>query len=405
MSFEKEMAELFPQVGHLIDGQRLVYLDSAATSLKPRPVVEAVAEHMRFQTANVHRGAHRLSDMATEAFESTRDLVAQYLGASSRNEIIFTRGTTEGLNLLARSLGGQILGEGDEILISQMEHHSNIVPWHMIAAEKKAVVRFVPVLEEGSLDFEGFKKLLSPKTKIVSLVHLSNALGTVNDVKKFFAQARAVGAKTIVDAAQSAVDGALKVQDLEADFLVFSGHKIFAPTGVGVLYGREELLNSMPPYQGGGSMISEVREDRVTFLDSPHRFEAGTPAIAEVAGLKAALTLIQQIGAEALARHERKLRDLVDDEFAKIPGLRRIGQAPSRKHIASFLLADAHPSDVGAILDEQGIAVRAGHHCCQPLMQRFGIPGTVRASFSVYNTEDDIYELAEGLRKAEELLT
>lgn len=404
MSFEKEMAEFFPQLAVPVRGRRLIYLDSAATALKPRPVIEAVANHMSRHVANVHRGAHWLSDEATEAFESAREYVARYLGAASKNEIVFTKGTTEGLNLLARSLGSTVLNEGDEILLSQMEHHSNIVPWQMIATERKARVRFTPVLEDGSLDFAGYKQLLSPKTKIVSLVHLSNALGTANDLKPFFAEAKKVGAKTVVDAAQSAVDGGLNVGQLGCDFLVFSGHKVFGPTGVGVLFGRTEDLDALPPYQGGGSMISEVREEGVTFLNSPHRFEAGTPPIAEVIGLKAALQFIDSVGPANLASHEKKLRALVDDELTRVPGLKRIGLAPERRHIVSFLIGDAHPSDVGAILDEQGVAVRAGHHCCQPLMRRFGIPGTVRASFSIYNTEADVHELIRGLKKAGELL-
>ncbi len=404
MSLEREIAEAFPQLKRQVRGQDLVYLDSAATALKPRAVIEAVDQHLRLGAANVHRGAHVLSDEATAAFEAVREKVAGFVGAASKNEIVFLRGTTEAINLLARSLGGTVLNEGDEILLSQMEHHSNIVPWQMIAQEKKARVRFVPVRDDGSLDFEEFKSLLSSRTKIVSLVHLSNSLGTLNPLARFFAEARKRGAACVADAAQSAAALQLDVQTLGCDFLAFSGHKAFAPTGVGVLYGRAEWLEKLPPYQGGGSMITEVTEQGFGFLPPPHRFEAGTPPIAEVIGLGAALDFINELGFDRIVSHEKRIYRAAEDALSAIPGLRRIGTAPERSHALSFLLGKAHPSDVGAILDEQGIAVRAGHHCCQPLMKRFGIPGTVRASFSVYTREQDIDRLAKGLKKAQELL-
>lgn len=404
MGVEREITQMFPQLSRQVRGKRLVYLDSAATSLKPVEVIEAVAKHMREQTANVHRGAHLLSDEATQMFEDVREKARVFVGADSKNEIVFTRGTTEGINLLARSLGSVVLNEGDEIILSQMEHHSNIVPWQMIAKEKRAKVRFVPVLNDGTLDFDGFQKMLSRKVKIVSLVHLSNALGTVNPLSKFFAEAHKHGALCVADAAQSIAAGKMDVRQLNCDFMVFSAHKAFGPTGVGVLYGKSEWLEKMPPYQGGGSMITEVREDGVDFLPPPHRFEAGTPAIAEIAGLGAAINFMNKIGFEFISRHEQKLAVVAREALASIPGLRRIGQAPEQKHVISFLIEGAHPSDVGAILDEQGIAIRAGHHCCQPLMKRFGIPGTARASFSVYSTESDIEQLAQGLKKAGELL-
>ncbi len=404
MGLEQEIAQLFPQLQREVRGKRLVYLDSAATALKPLPVIEAVTKHMREQSANVHRGAHFIADEGTQMFEDVREKVKTFVGADSKNEIIFTRGTTDGLNLLARSLGSMALHEGDEIILSQMEHHSNIVPWQLIAKEKRAKIRFVPVLDDGTLDFDAYLKMLSRQVKIVSLVHLSNALGTVNPLSKFFVEAHKHGAFCVADAAQSVAAGRMNVRQLNADFLVFSGHKVFGPTGVGVLYGKSEWLEKMPPYQGGGSMISEVREDGVEFLPPPHRFEAGTPSITEVIGLGAAVDFMNKIGFEFISRHEQKLAAIAKEELSHIAGLRRIGQAADQKHVISFLLEGAHPSDVGAILDEQGIAIRAGHHCCQPLMKRFGIPGTVRASFSVYSTEADIAQLVHGLKKAKEML-
>lgn len=401
---DKELFELFPQLKRQVRGQGLVYLDSAATSLKPRPVIEAITKHLSTDVANVHRGAHALSDEATSAFEDVREKVRGFTGAQSKSEIIFTRGTTESMNLVARSLGGSILQPGDEILLSQMEHHSNIVPWQMIAAEKKASVKFVPVLDDGSLDFDGFKKLLSSKTKIVSLVHLSNSLGTLNPLAKFFAESKKVNAVGVVDAAQSVAAVPLKVNELGCDFLAFSGHKAFAPTGVGVLYGKAAWLEKIPPYQGGGSMIAEVRENGVDFLTPPHKFEAGTPPIAEVIALGTALDFMREIGFDKIAKHENEIYQMAESEIESIKGIRRIGKASQRSHALSFIFEGSHPSDVGAILDEQGIAVRAGHHCCQPLMKRFGIPGTVRASFSVYTREQDIMRLKKGLVKAQEML-
>lgn len=405
MSLDQDVAELFPQLKRLVREKRMVYLDSAATTLKPLSVIEAVRQSMMNETANVHRGAHLLSDEATEQFEKVREKVRAFIGADSASEIIFTRGTTEGINLLAQTLGRSTLAEGDEILLSQMEHHSNIVPWQMIAAEKRAVVRFVPVLDNGALDLEVFKKMLSSKTKIVSLVHLSNALGTVNPLGEFFKLAHAVGAVCVADAAQSISLLPIQVASMGCDFLVFSAHKIFGPTGVGVLYGKKQLLGSLPPYQGGGSMINEVTEEGSTYLGIPHRFEAGTPAIAEVMGLGAALDFVHGLGFENIKSHERVILRLAEEQLMTIGRIRRIGTAEARGHVLSFLLEGSHPSDVGAILDEQGIAVRTGHHCCQPLMKRFGIPGTVRASFSVYTSEADVMEFINGVKKAKELLS
>ncbi|NJL24638.1 MAG: cysteine desulfurase [Calothrix sp. SM1_5_4] len=401
----KKSASTSPQLRRQVRGRRLIYLDNAATTLKPLPVIEAVREHMSLGAANVHRGAHLLSDEATDRFEAVRERARAFLGAESKSEVIFTRGTTEGMNLLAHSLSRVILNEDDEIILSQMEHHSNIVPWQIAARERRARVRFVPVLDDGSLDYAAFEAMLSPRAKIVSLVHLSNALGTLNPLARFFAAAREVGAVCVADAAQSASVYPLDVKGLGCDFLALSGHKMFGPTGVGVLYGRLSWLEKLPPYQGGGSMISEVREDGVDFLPPPHRFEAGTPPIAEVLGLGEAMKFITEIGFDQLKAHERAIMSLAEEGLARIPDVRRIGTAPEHSHVLSFLLGRSHPSDVGAILDEQGVAVRAGHHCCQPLMRRFGIPGTVRASFSVYTSEEDIRDFLISVQKAKDLLS
>lgn len=404
MSWISEVRAQFPQLNREARGQKLIYLDSGATTLKPRSVIDAVQKSMSLQTANVHRGAHILSDEATDMFEGVREKVRAFLNAKSKNEIVFTKGTTEGINLLASTLAKTQLKQDDEILLSQMEHHSNIVPWQILVESYGVKVRFAPVNEDGTLDFEEFKDMLNPRTKIVSLVHLSNALGTINPLEKFFAAAKEVGAITIADAAQSISVMPIDVQRLGADFLVFSGHKLFAPTGVGVLYGREELLNSLPPYQGGGSMIDAVTESGVTFLKAPHRFEAGTPAIAEVIGLGAAVDFVKSLGFDQIQAHEKQMMKLTEESLDGFDPIERYGLAPNRSHVYSFIIDSHHPSDVGAILDEQGIAVRAGHHCCQPLMKRFGIPGTVRASFSVYTDESDILAFVNGVKKAMELL-
>jgi cysteine desulfurase/selenocysteine lyase len=403
MSLSLDVRDQFPQLARAVRGNKLVYLDSAATTLKPRSVIEAMNAHMSNEAANVHRGAHILSDEATEKFENVREKARAFVGAASKSEIIFTSGTTGGLNLLAHTFGRQ-LQPGDEILLSQMEHHSNIVPWQMIAQEKGAVVKFAPILDDGSLDRTAFKKLLSNSTKIVSLVHLSNALGTLNPLKELFAEARAVGAICVADAAQSVSYTKIDVRDLGADFLAMSAHKLFGPTGLGFLYGRLDLLEKLPPYQGGGSMISEVSEQGVTFLAPPHRFEAGTPAIAEVVGFGAALDFVTSLGFDNVQKHEKEIMASAEDLTKDIAGLRRIGRAPQRGHVFSFLLEGSHPSDVGAILDEQGVAVRAGHHCCQPLMKRLNISWTVRASFSVYTSEEDVERFAQAVRKAKEML-
>lgn len=388
----------FPQLQLQVNGKPLVYLDSAASALKPRSVIEKMRDYMEMGAANVHRGAHHLSDVATDEYESVRDLVAQFISAKSSSEIVFTGGTTAGLNLIAYSLARSILKEGDEILLSQMEHHSNVVPWQMAAKEKHAVVRFVPVNEDGSFDRVAYRSMLNPKTKIVAITQLSNALGTWNELKDLVAEARKQGAYFVVDAAQSITARPVSVQDIDCDFLVFSGHKLFGPTGVGVLYGKEEVLKDMPPFFGGGSMIEQVTEKNVTFLSPPHRFEAGTPPIGEVLALGEAIRFYNKLDAQALIKNDRELLRFAQAELSKLE-ISVLAPNVDRSHVLSFNVAGAHPSDVGAMLNEQGIAVRAGHHCCQPLMARFKIPGTVRASFSIYSSEEDVAKLVTALKK------
>lgn len=404
MSFYAEMQKLFPQVTQQVRGQRLIYLDSAATALKPISVIEAVRQDMSFHSANVHRGAHYLADKGTERYEGVRQKVADFVGADLASEIIFTRGTTESLNLAAFSLSEELLKADDVILVSQMEHHSNIVPWQLAAQRHGAQVQFIPVTEKGELDFVAFKQMLSSKVKIVSLVHLSNALGTLNPVSDFFVEAKKVGAVCVLDAAQSVAAMKLDVSELQCDFLAFSGHKLFGPNGVGVLYGKQEWLERIPPYQGGGSMIADVSESGVSFLPPPQKFEAGTPPISQVVGLGAAIDFVKGIGFKEIHTHEQKLLYTLSEELNKWPEINRLGTPSPHTNIFSFTYSNHHPSDVAAILDEQNIAVRAGHHCCQPLMKRLNIVGTVRASFSIYNSEEDVQGLITGLKKAKELL-
>lgn len=394
----QNIREQFPQLGLKKNGQSLVYLDSAATALKPRVVIEKMRMHFESGVANVHRGAHHLSDIATDEYETTRELMAKLIHAKSSSEIVFTSGTTAGVNLVAYSLARFILKEGDEILLTQMEHHSNIVPWQMVAKEKKAVVRFAPVLEDGSLDRKAYRSMLGPKTKIVSMTQLSNALGTWNELKEIVAEARKQGAYFMIDAAQSISARPIDVQDLDCDFLVMSGHKLFGPTGVGVLYGKEQVLKDMPPFHGGGSMIEQVDEKHVTFLPPPHRFEAGTPPIAEVLGLGEAIKFYMSLDAQQLLKHDRELLKFSQDKLAKLE-IPVLAATVDRSHVLSFNVPGAHPSDVGAMLNEQGVAVRAGHHCCQPLMARFKIPGTARASFSIYSSDEDVERLVAALKK------
>jgi cysteine desulfurase / selenocysteine lyase len=383
----------------------LIYFDNAATSQKPQPVIDALIQYYTNYNANIHRGIHTLAEEATAAYELTRDTVKSFIGAGSREEIIFTKGTTEGINLVAYSWGRKNIRAGDEIIISTMEHHSNIVPWQILCEERKAVLKVIPISDEGELLIDEYQKMLGPKTRLVSIVHVSNALGTVNPVKEMIAMAHRAGALVLVDGAQSAVHLDIDVQDLDCDFFAFSAHKVYGPTGVGVLYGRKSLLDAMPPFLGGGEMIKEVHFDKTTFNELPYKFEAGTPNIADVIAFKSAMDFVHATGKELIRLHEQDLLAYAQSELLQIPGLRIIGTASEKVSVISFVIQDAHPQDIGILLDNRGIAVRTGHHCAQPLMDRFGIPGTVRASFAVYNTKHEIDELVKGLERAIKILS
>ncbi len=395
----------FPILNREVKGRPLIYLDNAATTQKPQSVIDAIIHYYTHYNANIHRGIHTLAEEATAAFELTRDAVKSFIGAGSREEIIFTRGTTEGINLVAYSWGRKNINAGDEIIISAMEHHSNIVPWQLLCEEKKAVLKVIPVSDNGELLLDEFEKLLGPKTRLLSIVHVSNALGTVNPVKQMIARAHAVGAVVLVDGAQSAVHLDIDVLDMDCDFFAFSAHKLYGPTGVGVLYGKRELLESMPPFQGGGEMIKEVSFQKTTYNDLPYKFEAGTPNIGDVIAFKSALHFIQSIGKERIRKHEQDLLEYAHRELEKLPGLRIIGRAREKVSVVSFVIDKAHPQDIGILLDNRGIAVRTGHHCAQPLMDRFSIPGTARASFAVYNTRYEIDELVKGLQRVVKILS
>jgi cysteine desulfurase/selenocysteine lyase len=394
----------FPILQRTVKGRPLVYLDNAATSQKPEAVLKALDDYYRLHNANIHRGIHTLAEEATAAFEETRETARRFLNAASTEEIIFTRGTTEGINLVASSWGRTYLQPGDEIILSTLEHHSNIVPWQMIAQEKGAVIRVVPVTDQGEFLAEAFHALLSPRTKFVSLVHVSNALGVINPVKQVIDAAHAAGAKVLVDGAQSSVHLDIDVQELDCDFFAFSGHKVYGPTGVGVLYGKKEILESMPPYQGGGEMIREVDFSGTTYNELPYKFEAGTPNIGDVVALKYALDFIENIGKDRIRAHEDDLLRYATAQLKTIDGLRIIGDIEHKVSVVSFVIEGIHPQDIGILLDNQGIAVRTGHHCTQPLMKRLGLPGTSRASFAVYNTREEVDALLNGLLKVKKMM-
>lgn len=384
-------------------GKPLVYLDNGATSQKPNQVIDAEANYYRTMNSNVHRGVHHLSDLATRAFEACRNEVQTYLNASHRHEIIFTKGTTDGINLIAHSFGKKFLKPGDEVLISGMEHHSNIVPWHLLREWTGITVKAIPVTDAGELDMEAFHNLLSSKTKLVSVTHVSNALGTVNPVQEIIAAAHAIGAAVLLDGAQATPHMRVDVQELDVDFYVFSSHKVFGPTGVGVMYGKEKWLMDMPPYQGGGDMIDLVTLDHSTYNVPPHRFEAGTPNIAGVIAFAEAIRYMKSIDFNAAAVHEAGLLSKAT-EIVQKNGLRIIGTAAHKASVLSFVSDKAHPSDIGTLLDMEGVAVRTGHHCTQPLMTRFNIPATVRASFAFYNTLEEVDRFGAALEKALRML-
>ena len=389
----------FPILAQRVRGKPLVYLDNAATSQKPRAVIEAVTRFYAAENANIHRGVHYLSEQATAAYDGVREQVARFINAAAPREIVFTRGTTEGINLVAQSWGRSHLRPGDEILITGLEHHSNIVPWQLVAAQTGAVVRAIPITDAGELDLSGFDRLLTERTRLLSVAHLSNALGTINPVHWMTSRARERGIVTVVDAAQSAPHLPVDVQALDCDFLAFSGHKVFGPTGVGVLYGRIELLEAMPPWHGGGDMIETVTLERSTYAPPPARFEAGTPMIAQVMGLGAALEYVEGVGRVAIGAWEEELLGYATERVRELPGIRLVGTAREKASILSFVVEGIHPHDVGAVLDDDGVAIRAGHHCAQPVMQRLGLPATARASFAFYNTRDEVDALVRGLQR------
>jgi cysteine desulfurase/selenocysteine lyase len=401
--FAKVRAD-FPALTQKFHGKELVYLDSAATTLKPQQVVDRIAKFYLYESANVHRGAHSLSDLATTHFENARKGIADFIGSATTEEIVFVRGTTEGINLVAQTYGATQLKSGDQILITEMEHHANIVPWQMVAEKTGAQVIAVKVLDNGELDLEDYKNKLSKKTKIVAFTACSNTLGTVNDAKLLTKLAHEVGAKVLIDGAQIVSQTAVNVQDIGCDFFVFSAHKLFGPFGFGVLYGKREILDQMPPYQGGGSMIAQVTFEKTTYNDVPFRFEAGTPHVEGAVGLHAAIDYVKAIGFNAIHEWEMGILNSATQKLKEIPGLVVVGEAANKGALISFNLKGAHHSDVGQILDQAGVAVRAGHHCTQPLMARWGVPGTVRASFSIYNNHNDVDTLVKAVIKARELL-
>ena len=393
----------FPILERQVYGKPLVYLDNAATTQKPRCVIDSISEAYCNVNANVHRGIHFLSQQATDMMEAARDKVRQFIGAGSTEEIIFTRGTTESFNLLASSFSQAFLKEGDEVIISGMEHHSNIVPWQIQAGIHGFTLKVVPVLDNGVLDLDAFKALLSEKTRLVSITHVSNVLGTVNPVSQIISIAHSHGIPVAIDGAQSVPHIKVDVQAMGADFYALSGHKIYGPTGIGVLYGRKQLLELMPPYQGGGEMIKRVTFDRTTYNELPYKFEAGTPDYVGSIALASALDYVQGIGMEYIAQYEAELCNYALERLQTIPGMRIIGTAPHRSGVISFLVGDIHPSDMGTLLDRLGIAVRTGHHCAEPLMDRLGIPGTVRASFSFYNTRAEVDALVAGVERVSKM--
>ena len=395
----------FPILSTLVHGKPLIYLDNAATTQKPRSVIDAVSQYYETTNANVHRGVHTLSQRATDEFEGAREAVRQFLNAADSREIVFTRGTTESINLVAQSYAREFLAAGDEILIGAAEHHANIVPWQMLAKQRGTVLKVVPINDAGELDMTAFEALLTPRTKLVAIGHVSNALGSVNPVARITALAHAAGAKVLIDGAQSVAHGKVDVQALDCDFYAFSGHKLFAPTGIGVLYAKAELLEAMPPWQGGGDMIKTVSFEHTEYNDIPYKFEAGTPHIAGAVGLKAAIDYLNGLDFAGAAAHEHALLESATRAARDVPGLRPIGTARDKAAVLSFVIDGLHPQDLGVLLDSQGVAIRTGHHCAMPVMQFFGLAGTARASFAFYNTQDDLDRFFRALTKACQILS
>ena len=393
----------FPILHQKVHGYPLIYFDNAATSQKPIKVINAISEYYLQENSNIHRGAHYLSNQATVKYEKSREAVRRFINAESTEEIILTKGTTESINLVASCLSQSLFKQGDEILISGLEHHANIVPWQIAAEKTGALIKVIPILDSGELDLDAFKNLLSPKTKLLALSHISNALGTINPVEEMIALAKEKGALVLIDGAQSVPHMLVDVKALDCDFFCFSAHKIYGPTGIGVLYGKKAQLEKMPPYQSGGEMIKEVTFTGTTFNDLPYKFEAGTPNIAGGIGLLAAIEFLEEVGLEHIARREAELLAYATKKLKELGGIQFVGEAKEKAAVISFLVDGIHPSDLGSVLDKLGIAVRTGHHCAQPIMDRFEIPGTVRASFAVYNSENEIDVFIEGIEKVKKM--
>ncbi|MCE6992538.1 cysteine desulfurase [Dyadobacter sp. CY323] len=394
----------FPILNEVVNGRPLVYFDNAATTQKPRLVLDALSGYYEHYNANIHRGIHHLAEKATSAFEQSRKRLQAFLNAEFSEEIIFTYGTTDGINLVASSYGRAFLKAGDEVIISTMEHHSNIVPWQMLCEEKGCILKVIPINDDGEILMDEYEKLLTERTKFVSVVHVSNSLGTINPIKEIIEKAHAVGAKVLIDGAQASSHLEIDVQDLNCDFYTLSLHKIYGPTGMGILYGKRDLLNAMPPYRGGGEMIKEVTFEKTTYNELPYKFEAGTPNIADVVAAKYALDYVDNLGKTNIAAYENELLKYATEAVSEIAGLRIIGKAKNKVSVLSFVIDGVHHQDIGVLLDQQGIAVRTGHHCTQPLMNRFNITGTSRASFAVYNTIEEIDKLVVGLHKVKKML-
>ncbi len=399
-----KIREQFPILNKKVNGKDLVYFDNGATTHKPKSVIDAVKNNYEDENSNVHRGVHFLSGLATDKFEQTRNTIKEFIGAKYSREIIFTKGTTDSINLIANGYRS-LLNDGDEIIISELEHHSNIVPWQMCCEISGATLKVIPILDNGELDMMEFENLLSKNTKLVAVSHVSNALGTINPIEKIIAKSHNVGAKVMIDGAQAASHISLNMQELNADYYVFSAHKMYGPTGVGVLYGKEDLLNKLPPYQGGGEMIKEVSFSGTTYADLPHKFEAGTPNIAGVIAFKNAIDFITELGVENIAKHENDLLQYTTKEILKIEGVKIYGTSKNKSGIISFNINDLHPYDIGMILDKLGVAIRTGHHCTQPIMKRFNIPGTARISITVYNTKEEIDVCINAIKQAKMMLS
>lgn len=400
----ENVRELFDILNTSVYGKPLIYFDNAATTQKPRSVVETLTGYYTTLNSNIHRGAHYLSSTATEAYEQSRRKVQSFINAKHPHEIVFTRGTTEAINLVASSFAKRFLTDGDEIIISGMEHHSNIVPWQMACEAKNAKLKVIPFTDEGVLDMKAFEGLFGRRTKLVAVNHVSNTLGTINPIKDIVAYAHKQGVPVLIDGAQAISHIAVDVQDIDCDFYCFSGHKMYAPMGVGVMYGKETMLNDLPPYQGGGEMIKDVSFEKTTYNELPFKFEAGTPSVGDVLGLKTAIEFMETIGIANIANHEKQLLDYAVEQMKTVDDIRFIGTAPNKTSVVSFLVGSSHPYDVGTLLDKLGVAVRTGHHCTQPIMERYGIPGTVRASFAIYNTMEEIDEFVKALKRIAPML-